>query len=177
MNYVQDNMITTQENKLLDKPKVHIYRVDNPAEGAEPYYQIGLQMRENQKNIPRYLTVTSSPFHNCQIYTIGGMSSILEDGYYQHHVKDILKEIQSHIDKSRLLIDIYNTTSNHRIISSIFSEEDVVFRQDYQNNTTSQMSVYLLRTIPLGYEETNEDNLDSPYYDEDRDDDNYDDDF
>lgn len=124
-----------------------------------PIYEV--QIGDYKTGIIAY----ESPFHNCQIYTIGSFDAILTGQYTKHRVKEVLETIQYSMDKSRLVIDITNNSSYTSVVEDIFKDA-IVFKQEYQNNTSSEMVMYMLKTIAIGYTEDDQSHIDHPNYDE-----------
>ena len=151
---------------LLKVPELIFNEVSTS--GYEPQYELKLK-RYNTDAERSYhnpsIVITQSPFYNCQIYTIGGFANLIEDYYISNEigVKKTLELIQETVGKSRLVIDITNYNRYTSVVEDIF-KDDIVFKQEYRNNTGSDMVMYMLRTEPIGYVEENDDYED---YDED----------
>lgn len=85
--------------------------------------------------------LNKEPFYNCQICTIGAFANILD--YNLEDQKDSLAEIYKYINKTELLIDIKRGYESK--VTSLFNPDEIIFKQQYINNTGSEMTMYLLQ--------------------------------
>lgn len=86
------------------------------------------------------ITVTESPFMNCQTYAIGNITEILQ--YEKPKIIEILQYINNQIEKNQLIIDFsidYLTK-----VKTLFNANDFIFIQEYENFTGSQMVMCLI---------------------------------
>lgn len=162
-------MNTTAEKQVVKDYRtepINIKSIDSGNGYRAPIYEV--QVGDYKTGVIAY----ESPFHNCQIYTIGSFDTILTGVYTKHRVKEVLEAIQYSMDKSRLVIDITNADDYTSVVEEIF-KDNIVFKQEYENNTSSEMVMYMLKTMAIGYVEDAIEHIDHPsygeYYDEDDD--------
>src|SRR5882757_11158315 len=143
INTLNEVVATTATTPIVE-PKFKLERTNK--DGTWPIsWQFLTDGKENE------IQVYESPFHNCQIYTIGSFEQLVFGFTTRDYLKKALEQIQYTVGKSRLVIDVQNDTQLHEAIEKIFTSDYIVFRQDYINNTGSEMTMYMLKTIPIGF--------------------------
>lgn len=97
-------------------------------------------------NCNHALHLVTSPFSNCQTYTIGNIKSLLklED---REDKLIMLRLIQKSTQKHQVLVDV--RLENSPKFLELFPEEDLVFKQEYINSNGSQMCMILMKTKSL----------------------------
>lgn len=87
--------------------------------------------------------IVRCPFANCQIGCISQFNNILYTDSLEER-KKVLKNAIKKIDKNQIIIDV-NRTYEKRV-EELFSEKQIVFKQQYTSTNDSLMTIYLLKT-------------------------------
>lgn len=87
--------------------------------------------------------IFAGPTWNCQIQTIGGMNSILENYSTQQAIEILAHTWNNFKRKTELLVDIPEKDCNS--LELIFGPTDILFKSPYINNTGTPMCMYLLQ--------------------------------
>ena len=84
---------------------------------------------------------TQSPFANCQVWTIGSMETIMEE----ENILDLIKALWIKCNrKNKLMINVY--TKHDARVKELFGEENIVFKQEYNNTDSKVMNMYMINT-------------------------------
>lgn len=98
----------------------------------------------------------TSPFGNCQVWTIyqfasiQGMCTIYREGVpilEVERVKKIIEQIIVYMAKRRLLIDVKQGAAQQLI--DLFPKDRIIFKQPYKNSTNSDMELIMIHVENL----------------------------
>ena len=83
--------------------------------------------------------ISSTPFSNCQIFTIGQFEAVINNS----KIQDILTLIQKFIQKNQLMVDVVRGYEEK--VEKIIPLEFINFKQQYENTSGSSMTMYLIK--------------------------------
>lgn len=89
------------------------------------------------------MKIIQSPFYNCQTFSIAYIIDIITSP----NLKDYLHYIYTVTGKPQLIIDIKRDYELY--IEKVFKPERRVFKQQYVNSNSTNMTIYLLRVDTL----------------------------
>lgn len=91
--------------------------------------------------------LNDEPFGNCQTYSIAYLCCLLRYLSSKNERIKVLKEIDQKAKKNQLICDISREFESD--LEECFPREDLIFKNQYVNNTKNLMTIYMYNTKSL----------------------------